>query len=84
MCATKLKGVVRNARLTYKELLTVLIEVEGVLNSRPLTYVYDNDLEPSTPSQLVVGRCLLTNPSNSRTSEQFHDRKVITKREKHL
>ena len=45
-----LKKVVRNARLTYEELLTVLIEVEGVLNFSPLTYVYDDDLEPLTPS----------------------------------
>jgi hypothetical protein len=79
-----LKKVVRNARLTYEELLTVLIEVEGVLYSRPLTYVYDDDLEPLTPSQLVIGRRLLTNPNNGTTNEQFHDRKVITKREKHL
>lgn len=50
-----LKKVVRNARLTYEELLTVLIEVEGVLYSRPLSYVYDDDLEPLTPSQLVIG-----------------------------
>ena len=34
--------------LNYDELRTLLIEVEGVINARPLTYVYDNVKEPST------------------------------------
>ncbi|XP_068728837.1 uncharacterized protein [Montipora capricornis] len=46
-------------RLTYEELLTVLTEVQGVLNSRPLTYVYGDDIEePLTPSHLMIGRRL--------------------------
>jgi hypothetical protein len=49
-----LKKVLRNARLTYEELLTLLIRVEGVLNSRPLTYVYPDEDEPSTPSHLDI------------------------------
>jgi hypothetical protein len=44
-----LKKVLRNARLTYEELLTLLIRVEGVLNSRPLTYVYPDQDEPLIP-----------------------------------
>ena len=59
-----LNKVVRNAKLTYEELLTVLIEVEGDLNSLPLSYVFNEDLETLTPFQLVIGRCLLTNPTN--------------------
>ena len=38
----------------------MLIEIEGVLNSRPLTYVYDElDEQPLTPSSLVIGQRLL-------------------------
>ena len=55
-----LKKVLGNAKLSYEELETVLIETEGVLNSRPLTYVYDELSEgPLTPSHLVIGRRLL-------------------------
>ena len=36
---------------------TVLIEIEAVINSRPLTYLYDDDItEPLTPSHLLSGR----------------------------
>ena len=35
-----LRKILGKAQLTYGELLTVLIEVEGVVNSRPLTYIY--------------------------------------------
>jgi hypothetical protein len=56
--------VTGNAKLSYKELETTLIEIEGVLNSRPLTYVYDEITEqPITPSCLVIGRRLMSQPS---------------------
>ena len=56
------KAIGRNC-LTFDELLTLVIEVEGVLNSRPLTYVYDGDVtEPLTPSHLLVGFRILTLP----------------------
>ena len=61
-----LKKVLGKARVSYEELETVLIETEGVLNSRPLTYVYDELSEvPLTPSHLVVGRRLLDQSPNS-------------------
>ena len=55
-----LRKVLGNARLTCEELETLLIEIEGVLNSRPLTYVYDElDEQPLTLSSLFIGRRLL-------------------------
>ena len=55
-----LKKAIGRRRLTYEELETVLIDVEAVLNSRPLTYLYANDTDtPITPSHLFCGRRLL-------------------------
>lgn len=48
------KSVGRNC-LSHDELLTLVTEVEAVLNSRPLTYVTAEDVEePLTPSHLLV------------------------------
>ena len=51
-----LRKVLGNARLTYDELSTGLTEVENTLNSRPLTYLYDELGEALTPSHLLHGR----------------------------
>ena len=51
------------ARLTFDELLTVLVEVEGSLNSRPLTYMYDEVKEEVlTASHLTFGRRIKSLP----------------------
>lgn len=48
------------AKLSHDELLTALIEIEMVLNSRPLTYISADDLdEPLMLSHLLVGRQLV-------------------------
>ena len=48
--------------VSFMEPSTILVEIEGVVNSRPLTYVYD-DAEgisfPLTLSHLLNGRNLL-------------------------
>ena len=56
-----LRKILGRAKLTYEELLTVLAEVEGVLNSRPLCHIYDDSVDDVlTPSHLIFGRRLLT------------------------
>ena len=59
-----LKNTLATARLAYEELLTVLIQIEGVLNSRPLTYLCEDGGEPLTPSHLIVRRRLFSPPSH--------------------
>ena len=47
------------AGLSFDELNTVLLEIEGMLNSRPLMYLYDEiGYHPLTPSHLIFGRRL--------------------------
>ena len=58
-----LRKVLGNAGLTFDELFTVLVEVEETLNSRPITYEYDETGEVVlTPSHLLFGRRVKTMP----------------------
>lgn len=66
-----LKKTISGAKLTYEELLTVVIEVEMILNCRPLSFVSSEDFEePLTPSHLLCGRRLMSLPDNSSDTEQ--------------
>ena len=59
-----LKKVLKNSKVTFDELLTVVTEVEAILNSRPISYVSSEDIEePLTPSHLLCGRRLLSLPN---------------------
>ena len=52
----------------YEELVTIVTEIEGIINCRPLTYIYnDNTEEVVTPSHLIYGRQLLSKPSNNKS-----------------
>ena len=82
-----LRKTLGNARLSYDELLTVVIEVEGTLNVRPLTYVYEGDSEePLTPSHLMHGRRLTSLPSYPlrRDKEEEVSMKGLNKHLKYL
>ena len=60
-----LRKMIGQARLSFDEMHTAVLEVESILNSRPLTYTTSDDLEePLTPSHLLVGRRLLSFPDD--------------------
>ena len=79
-CVKKSLG---NARLTYEKFKTVLAEVEGILNSRPLTYVYEELEEPVTPSSLCIGRRLLSPIVKTQDSISGNTTTELSKRQKH-
>ena len=79
-----LKKCLRNARLNYDELSTTLVEVLALLNSRPLTYVYDEFEEPLTPSHLVIGRRILSMPSKNYSIDVPHTQQALSRRAKFL
>ena len=51
--------------MSYDELNTAVIEVEMVINSRPISYITSDDIEePLTPSHLIISRRLCDLPDN--------------------
>ena len=69
-----LKKVVGKSFLNYEEMNTVLIDIEQTLNSRPLTYVEeDNHQETLTPFHLLYGRDINTENISCKTSSQSDD-----------
>ncbi|XP_044741922.1 uncharacterized protein LOC123302893 [Chrysoperla carnea] len=64
-----LKRVIGNTLLTYEEFTTVLIQIEAVLNSRPLCRLTDDpdDLAVLTPGHCLTGGPLTTIPEPALT-----------------
>jgi len=74
-----LRKVLGNARLTFDELLTIIVEIEGTLNARPLTYEYEElEEEVLTPSHLIYGRRITSIPD-----EIVEDREEMSGKERY-
>ncbi|XP_076284701.1 uncharacterized protein LOC143211125 [Lasioglossum baleicum] len=59
-----LKRTIRDAKLTYEELYTLLTQIESCMNSRPLCPLSDDptDLNPLTPGHFLIGDSLTALP----------------------
>lgn len=71
-----LKKVLGTASLNFTEMATVLTQVEAVVNSRPITFVYNEPNEPSplTPAHFLIGRRLRALPNRRvKQSETFNN-----------
>ena len=81
---TYLRKILGTAKLSYDKMLTVLAEVEVVLNNRLLTYVYAEETECClTPNHLLFGRTLELEASSDERSRE-HSNLTLTKRCKFL
>ena len=83
--------MIGRTQLTLDELLTVIIEIKFVINSRPLSYTSGVDVEePLTPSHLLVGKRILSLPDHiscawdSDDDEFTPDSARLTRQAKHL
>ena len=66
MFKSALRKVLGGACVSFDELSTLLVEVESIMNSRPISYVYDDVHEGQaiTPSILMCGKDLTQLPPN--------------------
>jgi len=71
---TTLRKVLGKALVTLPVLQTVIVEIEVVLNDRPLTYVSADlrDPESLTPSHLLCGRRITSMP-HAMTDDEISD-----------
>jgi len=59
------------ATLTYEELTTVLVEIEAILNSRPIAPTDNlNDGKALTPGHLLIGQAMIAMPDVTHSSEK--------------
>lgn len=85
-----LKKMIGRARLTFDELLTMVTEVEAILNSRPLSYLSSDDMdEVITPSHFLTGRRVLSIPDGLHAKKGEEEdpevtSKDLTRRMNHL
>ena len=80
-----LKKSIGRSNLTHDQLSTLLVEIEGIINSRPMTYLasdQDGVTGSLSPSHLINGR-RLTALSNDEHFEIVSTHQSLTQRLKH-
>ncbi|GBL81037.1 hypothetical protein AVEN_83116-1 [Araneus ventricosus] len=68
-----LKRTIGKQILTYEEFLTLIIQIEACLNSRPLCLISDDPSENSvlTPGHFIIGTALTTIPEENLIDEKI-------------
>ncbi|XP_015122055.1 nuclear pore complex protein Nup54 [Diachasma alloeum] len=80
-----LRRTITTSTLTYEEFTTLLIQVEAILNSRPLCPLTNDPQDTSalTPGHLIIGEPLMTVPEPSLqqiTTDRLNRWQIITQR----
>ena len=76
-----LRKILRRSSATYDELSTIVVEIEAVVNSRPLCYLYSDEVdEVITPSHLLMGRRLISQPNQVPSEVYDESEKTLSNR----
>ncbi|KAH7965195.1 hypothetical protein HPB49_004625 [Dermacentor silvarum] len=69
---SSLCNLLGKSKLNHEQTQTVLLEVEAVINSRPLTYTYTDAGEPPPPStaHFLVGSLFLASPERTNSDDE--------------
>lgn len=80
------RRVVGRAMLDFQEFLTLIYEINAVLNSRPISYVYDTvgEEDPITPSKLWCGKNVTLFPPLYEARIERKDPEICKKRLKYV
>ena len=79
-----LNRIIFRASVNYEELLTIIIEIETIMNSRPLTYIGNEVDEILTPGHLLIGKRIIKENDDTFNEHEVSDRLHITKRASYL
>ena len=87
-----LRKILGRSRINYNETLTILKEIQNVLNNRPITFLDTDDvIDPLTPNKLVYGRSIdmsnnkagdnsdILEPNSMQLTNQFDNVQSILK-----
>lgn len=85
---TCLRKVMGRASLSFEELSSLLAEAESIINSRPLTFVYNDPEEPQplTPAYFLIGKRLSSlppKPFQATNQPSSSSREELTRRWKY-
>ena len=71
---TALKTTFRNSGVPFRQLETIMIEAEAIVNDRPLVAQSEDESAQHTitPSQLCIGRCVTTLPLDQKVEQKAH------------
>ena len=73
VCKSAIKKTLGKALITYDEMLTIVKQMQQIMNNRPLTYMSadPNELKPITPNHLIYGHELSMIPTEVIETDTF-------------
>ena len=80
-----LRKILGRVTVNYEDLLTIINEIEGMINSRALGFMYNDDIhEILAHSHVIYGRPILPEQYRDGIEDTYGDSVVISKKTKYI